>query len=115
MDSVRDEVEALIGSLGALSPLGEVLAATSLRLADNIDHPARNERGEASMVSSPANALRAALADLMTKGRADDDDGDASGWANIAASAGATPIRDGAAGGASDSRRRGRGGRPSAG
>jgi hypothetical protein len=114
--SVRCEVDALIDDLGELSPAGRVLAETARVLAGFIDHPPFDQAGQPKPPGGSANALRACLADLVAKGRADaDDDADADGWADIAASAGATPIRHEAEPRSRDSRARGRGGRSTAG
>ena len=117
MSDVLGRVEDLIGSLGELNPVGDVLAEAARAAALEIDDPPTNSKGQRASVSAPLNALRATIEELVAKGRVDvDDDGDAGDdWADIAAIAGATPIRDAAEAGAGDVGRRGGGGRKAAG
>lgn len=113
---VRAEVAGLIESLGELSPVGRVMAALAESLAEDIDNPPRTATGTAS-IAPYVNSLRTTITLLVEKGHLDavDDDAGADGWADIAASAGATPIRDAPESPARDVGGRGRRGGASAG
>lgn len=93
MGDIVDKTQALIDSLGDLSPLGEQLAATALALASEADNPAADQWGQPKSISSTTNALRATTAELVERGRLSDDQ-DEDDWQSAAAGAGATPIRN---------------------
>lgn len=87
--TIQAATEKLIRSL-ALTRHGEVLAAAAVRLAADIDELPVGAPGASALV----NSLRATMAEVIEKGC--EVDAEESDWQDIAAKAGATPIRDAA-------------------
>lgn len=111
--SVRDAFAAFEAGLPQRSPEVLVLVAAGAALATEIDDASvPDDKGKTRTAAAAVSALRGLLDDLIAKGRAVADDGEAdAGWITPSAVADLAAVRDAARSVAGDARPRGGRGR----
>ncbi len=113
--SVVAKFDALVETLDQLTPEVEVLVEAGRSLAWEIDTAAMDNEDpkvKPRSAAAPVTALRALMVDLIAKGRAVADDGEAdAGWITPSAVADLAAVRDAARSVAGDARSRGGRGR----